>query len=328
MSGFLRKVRGLVAPQYLFRPAQLVRRIALRLRRDDAVRATARLPWGLTIRCFRRDAIGLSILQSGLFDLPVSEALWRLADPGELALDVGANIGHMTALFAARLGPAGRVMAFEPNPDVRAELEFNADAWRRHAGVGGIEVSPLGLSDHEGNGVLLLPPSYVWNRGTAEVVEAADARPGERHAVRLASLDTVLPPSAGVGVMKLDVEGHELAVLAGARRALEAHHIRDIVYEDHTRYPNDVARFLEAMGYRVFGVGSTCWGPRLSPPGRAAPLWGWESPSYLATLDPERARLRMAPRGWRVLLLKGSHGRRRRGPLPPSRPGGSLPTGR
>jgi FkbM family methyltransferase len=298
----LGKLRGLVKPQYLFRPRQLARRVLLRLRRDDAVRATATLPWGMTIRCFRRDAIGLSILQLGVFDLPVSEALWRLADPGDLALDVGANIGHMTALLSARVGTDGRVTAFEPNPDVRAELEFNVDAWARQRGAGAIEISPLALSDHDGTGELLLPPSYVWNRGTAELVASTDTRPGERQTVRLAPLDTVLPSSARVGVMKLDVEGHELAVLAGARRALAERRIRDVVYEDHTRYPSEVARLLEGMGYTVFAVGSTFWGPRLSPPGREEPTWVWESPSYLATLDPDRARKRMAPRRWRVLL--------------------------
>ena len=57
------------------------------------------------------------------FDLISCEAIWRLLDEGELALDVGANIGYMTSLMAARLGKNGRVIAFEPHPVLFQEPE-------------------------------------------------------------------------------------------------------------------------------------------------------------------------------------------------------------
>ena len=60
-------------------------------------------------------------------DLAVSEALWRLLDPGALALDVGANIGFMTNLMAWRSGPCGRVLAFEPHPEVFRSLAENVE---------------------------------------------------------------------------------------------------------------------------------------------------------------------------------------------------------
>ncbi len=293
--------RGLVKPHYLFRPSQFARRVVWHRRRQGHDRVTVRLPWGMPIRCFAADAIGLSIQQLGVFDLPVAETLWRLADPGELALDVGANIGQMAALLARRTGPSGRVIAFEPNADVRAELTFNVDAWRGDRAAAPIDISAAALSDHDGDGELLMPPSFAWNRGVAEVVGPADARAGARQRIRLARLDTFVPAPTRVGVMKLDVEGHEAAVLRGGSALLGDERVRDLVYEDHARYPSDVSRMLERLGYAVFAVGATFWGPRLAAAAGPSVVPNWESPSYLATRDVERARARLAPRGWRIL---------------------------
>jgi len=294
-------VRGLAKPHYLFRPSQLVRRVLSRRRHRGRDRVTVRLPWGMPIRCFAGDAIGLSIQQLGVFDLPVAEVLWRLADPGELALDVGANIGQMTALLARRVGPAGRVIAFEPNAGVRAELAFNVDAWRADPAAAPIDVSAAALSDHDGYGELLMPPSFEWNRGIAEVVGPGDPRQGERQRIQLARLDTFVPQPAEVGVMKLDVEGHESAVLRGATALLADRRVRDVVYEDHARYPTAVSQLLENLGYAVLAIGATFWGPLIAPASGPSHVPDWESPSYLATREPERARRRLTSRGWRIL---------------------------
>ena len=298
---FAEMARGMIKPHYLFRPTQLARRIAWRLRRESVDRVTVRLPWGMSIRCFAGDAIGLSLQQLGVFDLGVAEVLWRLADPGELALDVGANIGQMTALLARRTGAAGRVLAFEPNDEVRAELAHNVELWRSAAGVAAIDISAAALSDHDGEGELLLPPSYEWNRGVAEVAGPGSTGRGERRRIHLARLDTLVLDGARVGVMKLDVEGHEPAVLRGGQSLLAEHRVRDVVYEDHERYPSAVSRMLEHHGYRILAVGAGFWGPRVGPPGGSSLVASWESPSFLATLDPDRARARLRPRGWRVL---------------------------
>ena len=240
------------------------------------------------------------VLASGAED-PDAEVLWRLADPGELALDVGANIGQMTALLARRVGPAGRVIAFEPNAGVRAELAFNVDAWRADPAAAPIDVSAAALSDHDGYGELLMPPSFEWNRGIAEVVGPGDPRQGERQRIQLARLDTFVPQPAEVGVMKLDVEGHESAVLRGATALLADRRVRDVVYEDHARYPTAVSQLLENLGYAVLAIGATFWGPLIAPASGPSHVPDWESPSYLATREPERARRRLTSRGWRIL---------------------------
>ncbi|HEU4988697.1 MAG TPA: FkbM family methyltransferase [Gemmatimonadaceae bacterium] len=262
---------------------------------------TVRLPWGMPIRCFAHDAIGLSIQQLGVFELSVAEVLWRLTNPGELALDVGANVGQMTAVLAWRAGGAGRVLAFEPNDDVRAELTHNVSMWSARPGIAPIEISPMALSDRDGRGALLIPPSYEWNRGIASVVAADSGGPGARRPVELARLDALLASGERVGVMKLDVEGHEAATLAGATSLLATRRVRDVVYEDHHRYPSAVSALLERHGYTVFAIGGGLWGPRIADPAGPPIHADWESPNYVATTDPERVRIRLRPRRWRVL---------------------------
>lgn len=294
-------LRGLVRPHYVFHPSQVVRRIAWRFRRRGVDRVTATLPWGMSIRCFSDDAIGLSIQQLGVLDLSVAEVLWRLTEPGELTLDVGANVGQMTGLLALCAGANGRVISFEPNPDVGAELAFNVNMWRERPDLAPIDVSLAALSDHDGDGHLLVPAYYEWNRGTAQVVLPGELQHGPHRRIQLARLDSFVPSPLYVGVIKLDVEGHEAAVLRGGSTLLSEHRVRDVVYEDHVRYPTAASEILEAHGYTIFAVGATFWGPCLGPASGPPIVADWESPSFLATLDPHRARERLRSRGWRVL---------------------------
>lgn len=101
-------------PYYLYRPTQALRRVWAFLRPPLAKELqTVVLPWGWPIRFHSRDVIGRALLRNGVFELPVSEALCRLANAGELCFDVGANIGYMSAVLASR---GAQVVAFEPMP--------------------------------------------------------------------------------------------------------------------------------------------------------------------------------------------------------------------
>lgn len=255
----------------------------------------------MPIRCFAHDSIGLTIQQLGVFELVVAEALWRLADPGETALDIGANVGQMTALLARRVGHGGTVLAFEPNDEVRAELEYNVGVWNAGGAVAEIQTKPIALSDQNGDGELVMPPAYQWNRGIANVAALGSTQAGRRIPIRLARLDDVLAAGVAVGVAKLDVEGHEESVLRGATKLLAAGRIRDLLFEDHAPYPTNVSRLLERSGYGILALGTTFWGPRVGPPDGPSLTSKWESPNYLATRDIDRARARLHPRGWQIL---------------------------
>ena len=285
-------------PEYAYRPLQLFRRLRYRRYVTDEF-ATVALPWGMAIRIRPTETIGKSLLTLGIYELLVSEVLWRLTDPDDSAADVGANIGYMTALLSNR-ARSGKVWAFEPHPEVFAELEHNLVL---NSGVGSSATiaTNAAVSDRSGTLMLVSPEGFAHNRGLSNVT--ADRTDGGRDC-RAVQLDDVFPGNQRLGIVKIDVEGHERNVLIGGARLFGEGRVRDCLLESHELYPNAVTEFLEGAGYSVFGLEKQFRGPALTHPsetGRST----WEPASLLATRDPERARTRLAARGWHCLRRRG-----------------------
>lgn len=120
--------------------------------------------------------------------------------------------------------------------------------------------------------------------------------------VRTGTLDSLFPGT--IHLLKVDVEGHEAQVFAGAEASLRAGRVRDILFEDHLQYPSASAKLLKAAGYTLFFLNRTLWGPVLAPPEAGGNLPPWLPPNWLATRDPERALAACRSRGWRVLAAR------------------------
>ncbi len=295
---------NLLKPWFVFRPQQLLLRVLRQFYRP--AEAVVRLPWGLPLTIHPRQAIGRAIWHTGLYDLAVTEAVYRLITPGSACLDVGANIGCLTGLMALRAGSAGSVTAFEPFEFSHRQLVHNLSlAAAAVKTLAPVSVHRLGLSDHAGTASLVFEDAdkkvdVQINEGTPYVGAATIFN----HSVpiEIARLDDVLC-SAKVDVMKLDVEGHELAVLHGASAALAGHRITSIVFEDHTTGPRSPVRaLLEEAGYQIRRLAWTLTGPRLLAGDEAEVPPRQESPNYLATLDPQLFP-RLEARGWHCLKV-------------------------
>jgi hypothetical protein len=104
----MRLVRAMTRPEYLYRPAQLWRRLR---RRAVLAHGDVRLAWGLPIEIQTAGYVSVDILNLGVYDRVVPEAICRLLDR-EWALDVGANVGQNASIMALIAGPHGRVLAF------------------------------------------------------------------------------------------------------------------------------------------------------------------------------------------------------------------------
>ncbi|HEX8904834.1 MAG TPA: FkbM family methyltransferase [Longimicrobiaceae bacterium] len=145
----------------------------------------------------------------------------HLVEPGSTAVDLGANFGVYTRVLSELVGPAGRVVSVEPVPQTHDLLARNVRALR----LENVRVVAAAVSDREGTVTMELPdyPTGGVNFYQARVVDggAPDAAGGTRSVrVRAATLDSLLADSGPVGFVKCDVEGHELACLAGARAVL------------------------------------------------------------------------------------------------------------
>lgn len=148
------------------------------------------------------------------------------APPGRVPVvaDVGANRGDFTAL-ALEAAPAARILAFEPSPAAFAELE------RRFASVPQVRLVPYGLSDRDDDAALLRAQKTGSPHGSLYARAAVDQTVDERVALR--RLDEVLDELTidAVDYLKVDAEGHDLAVLRGAGTWLDGARIRAVQFE-------------------------------------------------------------------------------------------------
>ena len=144
-----------------------------------------------------------------------------LRDGGiDVLVDVGANNGAWAAA-ARQAGFAGRIESFEPQSSAYDELVQRAatdTSWRSHK---------LALSDHGGTESFHISPEAMAS-SLLPLGLQAELEPGhaytESETVQTARLDDlqVVEPSESV-YLKVDVQGHELEVLKGARETIEQH---------------------------------------------------------------------------------------------------------
>jgi FkbM family methyltransferase len=198
--------------------------------------------------------------QWGRWDIDVQLCLLAGLRPGDVFVDVGANIGLHTLLAARAVGARGRVIAFEPNPDVFWRLTWHVE----ENGLRQVDAQPLGLSDRNDTLRLRVPPTGNTGAGTLGIL------PG-RHRGRIAAEydvpvrigDEVLTnaPRAPM-LIKVDVEGHEPAVLKGLARTIQRH-APALLLECNTELlplnhssAGELLAFLQALGYEPFSMGS------------------------------------------------------------------------
>lgn len=288
-------------PEYILRPSQVYRRILRKYRNRTKHYESILLPWKATITVRPTEAIGRAIWQQGIYDLSVTEALWRLTEPKDFAIDVGANIGYTTSILAKRVEQYGKVWSFEPHPEVYKELEKNVKHWKHEVGWSHITTYELALSNEDGIRTLVQSSNFSNNRGTAYFDSTNTITHDEaesEHYVSIAKLDTLLQSSNSIGVVKLDVEGHELQVLKGANELLSMHRARDIIFEDHNNYPTPVSNLLEGYGYQIYRLSRRFRGPFLESPLAKDRDFSWEPSNYLATIHPLRANSLFKRSGW------------------------------
>ncbi len=283
------RIANVARPEYIWRPSQIVRRLRL-ASRQPAATTDVRLAWGDRILVDPNQSVGIALLHLGVFDLPVAEALWRLSDPGENAIDIGAHLGVMSSLLARRCGPGATVHAFEPNPETVVRLQANVKRWTTGATI---VVHELAVSDEAGTFELYLPPAEARNDGVASLIPGRGDR---AQLVKVCRLDDVLSDSRPT-VAKLDVEGAELRALIGAGRILA--HVRDLVFEEEN-YPSRVSDHLESRGFVIRRLDRTLLRPLLAEP-RSVLRSGQEGANMLATRDIDRATHRYETVGWKCL---------------------------
>ncbi len=163
----------------------------------------------------------LCLYVSGTFEPNEFHFLGQILKPGMTMLDVGANEGLYTLFSARRVGPAGRVVAFEPSSRERSRLEHNVARNR----FGNVTVVPCAVGSREGTAPLQIASGVHSGHNTLGALVYDDAPAVGVEHVPVERLDTLIERLgvATVHMIKIDVEGAEMHVLEGARRTMAVH---------------------------------------------------------------------------------------------------------
>src|SRR5690606_10061512 len=149
----------------------------------------------------------------GTYEEGTLYVLSQLLKQGGIFIDIGANLGLMSLLAAKCLGPAGRVIAFEPMPSTNDLLCQNIAI----NGLDNVQSEMCALGSQPSVAHIYTQPGI--NRGAATLIEQPG---GHSYEVRVHTIDGFVEEQdlENIVCLKIDVEGWELEVLRGARQLL------------------------------------------------------------------------------------------------------------
>jgi FkbM family methyltransferase len=234
-------------------PRSTARLAASLLLDPPGARGTARVPFdGGTVTVVPGEAIGHLVTYGVPFEQFELEFFARIVTDGDVVLDVGANYGLYAILAARRVG-RGAVHAFEPNPAVFELLEANVSPAAEGRSV---LLHPIAVGDREGTARFLCTADSAYS----SLVDTGRSAVTATVEVSQTTIDAFVSSHglARVDLLKIDVEGFEPEVIAGARRLLGREDAPILLVE--IAGPNlgprgitqrDVVETLESLGYAV-----------------------------------------------------------------------------
>jgi FkbM family methyltransferase len=184
--------------------------------------------------------VGRSLDLYGEFSRGEAAVFDQIVAPGDTVLDVGANIGAHTLWMARRVGPAGSVIAFEPQRAVFQTLCANM------ALNGMTNVDPYWAAVGAQPGYVTVPrldPTAAANFGATSLIWG---HPGDK--VRMMSIDEL--ELSACRMIKVDVEGMELDALKGAEATISR--LRPILYVENDGREAGLIEFILDRGYRAW----------------------------------------------------------------------------
>ncbi|MGA3038664.1 MAG: FkbM family methyltransferase [Vulcanimicrobiaceae bacterium] len=191
-------------------------------------RAITKTRYGARIFFDTRDlSVGIPLALDGDYEPDLNPWMIGMLRPGDVAVDVGANIGFYTIHFAARVGASGHVHAFECNPDVAAllrdsiEINYLKERCTLHS---------FAISDSIGEVTFHQPVKHQGGGSLVEINLANDT--WTPITVSATTLDAVFSGSEPpVRLLHIDTEFSEPNVIAGGHSFIERHRDMIVVLE-------------------------------------------------------------------------------------------------
>jgi len=172
---------------------------------------------GVRFRCRLPDLISTYLYLFGTWEPDLAAFVRRRLRPGDTFVDVGANIGCLTALASRLVGRRGTVVAIEPSPAIIDALRETVS----ENDLANVRIVAAAVSDRDHKLPLFAGPSSNVGK-TSTVAHRGSIR--EQGRVRAAPLGSLVDPEqlAAARLIKIDVEGAEDRALAGMVASLDA----------------------------------------------------------------------------------------------------------
>jgi len=225
--------------------------IMLRMMRPECLATTY---FGARIHCNLRDLVQSYIFHFGVWEPDISSVLERNLAPGDVFVDIGANIGYDTLLGSVRVGSTGKVVAIEASPRTFSLLRRNLEINKTSSNVRAVN---LAVSEHPGK--IRLFEISEYNIGAATTVAS---RGGTlMTSVEGLPLTEILMPDerARLRLIKMDVEGAEPSILRHLLQNLSLYpKTMDLIVEvspgDDLQAWADLFDQLKAAGFAAYEV--------------------------------------------------------------------------
>ena len=185
-------------------------------------------------------------LYCSLHDFADMAYLLHTLSPEDLFVDAGANVGSYTVLACAAKRAMG--ICFEPVPSTFERLMDNI---RINNLCDRVIAKNIGLSDREGDLV------FTAGEDTTNHIVAGDELASNVVRVKVLPLDAILG-GATPSLLKIDVEGYEMAVLEGARQTLGNQRLHSVIMElngSGRRYgfkDGEIVAYMDSLGFSTF----------------------------------------------------------------------------
>ncbi|MDA3656856.1 FkbM family methyltransferase [Mycobacterium xenopi] len=220
---------------------------------------------GIRLRCQLPEVLQMYVYLFGAWEPDLEAFMRRRLRPGDTFIDVGANIGYLSALASQLVGPHGAVVAIEPAPFAGAALQETAAL----NGLTNIRLVAAAVSDRDGQLPLFVGSAYDSGLTTTVARLGRHFRFREQERVRAAMLGSLVTREelASARLIKIDVEGAEDRVLAGLLVSLdilapEAELVVEVMprwWSDPQLRPIDVLQPFLERGFHVYQLPCNYW---------------------------------------------------------------------
>ena len=222
---------------------------------DRPIRSVVDYDDGLLFHCDTQSFLEWYIFFYGAFRPEVSKLINRMLRPGQVAIDIGANVGMHSVIMANRVGPTGHVVVFEPDPHPMGRL-------RRNMALNGIDwvtTVEAAVSARSETRTFYLHDDSIGNFANASLVAANVGKQTASVQMQVVSIDEWMRdnPLPRVDVVKLLAQGEEFNALQGMRGLIERDRPKIFfLYEPSYWHRQDLelmdaVKFFASHGYGV-----------------------------------------------------------------------------